>query len=52
MAELNFVERIALEVLRRRIGREIRISHKWSPLELAAIQRIEGRTKTVAAFAA
>lgn len=51
MAELNFVEWIGLEVLRRRIGREESDIHKWSHLELAEIQRIERRTTVVAAFA-
>ena len=51
MAELNFVERIGLEVLRRQLGREDSHIHKWSQSELAEIQRIERRTKTVAAFA-
>ena len=51
MAELNFVERIGLDVLRRRIGREDSQIHKWSHAELAEIQQIERRTKIVAAFA-
>ena len=51
MAELNFVERIGLEVLRRRIDREDSHIHKWSQSELADIKRIERRTKIVAALA-
>ena len=51
MAELNFMERVALGVLRRRIERGESHIHKWSDCELAEIQRIERRTKTVAALA-
>lgn len=51
MAELNFVERMGLDLLRRRIEREESDIHKWSDFELAEIQRIERRTKTVAALA-
>lgn len=40
MTELNFVERIGLEVLRRRIDRAESQSHihEWSDAELAEIQ--------------
>jgi len=51
MAEPNLMERIALDVLRRRIDRAEPNIHKWSDSELAAIQRIERRTKAVAALA-
>jgi hypothetical protein len=45
MDELNFVERIGLEVLRRRIDRKETHIHKWTPAELAEIERSERRTK-------
>lgn len=51
MDELNFVERIGLEVLRRRIDRKEPHIHKWTPAELAEIERTERRTKIVAALA-
>jgi hypothetical protein len=38
MTELNFVERIGLEVLRRRIDRAESHIHEWSDAELAEIQ--------------
>jgi hypothetical protein len=51
MAELTFAERIGLDVLRRRIDRKVSHIHKWSDVELAGIERIERRTKAVAALA-
>ena len=44
MTELNFVERIGLEVLRRRIDRAESHIHEWSDAELVEIQHIERRT--------
>ena len=38
MTELNFVERIGLEVLRRGIDRAESHIHEWSDAELAEIQ--------------
>jgi hypothetical protein len=40
MTELNFVERIGLEVLRRRIDRAESHIHEWSDAELVEIQHI------------
>ena len=51
MAEVTFAERIGLDVLRRRIDRKDSHIHKWSDVELAQVERIERRTKAVAALA-
>jgi hypothetical protein len=51
MAQLNFMEQIALDLLRRRIEREESHIHKWSDVELGEIQQLERRTKVMAALA-
>jgi len=50
MSELNFVERIGLDFLRRRIERQDSRIDKWSRSELSEIQRIERWTIAVAAL--
>ena len=51
MADLNLIEKIGLEILRRRIDRNASHIREWSRSELAEIERIEFRTKIVAALA-
>lgn len=51
MPDLNFVERLGLKFLQRRIERKDSNVHRWTRFELAEIQRLERRTVTVAALA-
>jgi hypothetical protein len=50
MSELNFVERIGLDFLRGRTGRQDSHVHKWSDRELSEIERAERWTIKVAAL--